>query len=104
MRLSFTTKRLPYMNLIRHLKTLAVILLLIAAQTTRGTDVDHTKDEGYLNGLRDVAGSLPQWQVSEPYLNLWIVDEPLAYKTSSGEVVSFTMAYKQHDVAINTNI
>ncbi len=40
---------------------------------------------------------MPQWWVSEPYINLWIGDEPVSYKTSLGEEIAFRLSYKQRD-------
>jgi RHS repeat-associated protein len=40
---------------------------------------------------------MPTWGVSEPYVNLWIVDQPLSYLTSRGEAFTFSIAYKQRD-------
>jgi RHS repeat-associated protein len=38
---------------------------------------------------------MPRWWVSEPYINLFMSDTPLSYKTSSGQEMDFTMYYKQ---------
>jgi RHS repeat-associated protein len=40
---------------------------------------------------------MPVWWVSEPYINLWIADEPLSYLTSKGEQFTFAINYKQRD-------
>src|SRR6266542_5739417 len=37
------------------------------------------------------------WRVSEPYINLWMTDEPLGYQPALGPRVSFSLAYKQRD-------
>lgn len=37
------------------------------------------------------------WSVSEPYLNLWLRDEPLGYKPAIGDRVSLILRYKQRD-------
>ncbi len=42
-------------------------------------------------------GGLPAWQVSEPSVNLWIYDTPLAYQPSRGPAVDFQLSYKQRD-------
>src|SRR5262249_30675720 len=39
------------------------------------------------------------WWVSEPFLNLWVSDEPAAYTTTLGEEIVFRMMYKQRPVA-----
>jgi RHS repeat-associated protein len=41
------------------------------------------------------AGGRPAWWVDEPYLNLFVADEPLAYTCSSGQRLSFRFAYRQ---------
>lgn len=38
------------------------------------------------------------WRVSEPYLNLWIYDEPLGYQPAIGGKASFWLAYKQRNI------
>jgi RHS repeat-associated protein len=42
---------------------------------------------------------MAQWRVSEPYLNLWIHDEPWSYLPSKGEKISPHLAYKQRNIA-----
>lgn len=38
---------------------------------------------------------MPSWWVDEPYINLWVADEPLSYTTSSGQEMTFRWTYKQ---------
>jgi hypothetical protein len=38
---------------------------------------------------------MPIWEVSEPYINLWLFDEPLRYQPALGDRVSFKLTYKQ---------
>lgn len=45
-------------------------------------------DLAYLTGM-------PVWDVSEPYINLWLYDEPLGYQPGLGPRLSFKLAYKQ---------
>ncbi|HTV42180.1 MAG TPA: RHS repeat-associated core domain-containing protein [Candidatus Sulfotelmatobacter sp.] len=40
---------------------------------------------------------MPKWWVTEPYINLWIEDQPLSYLTSRGESFPFQITYKQRD-------
>lgn len=40
---------------------------------------------------------MPVWWVSEPYVNLWMADEPISYNTSRGQPVTFQITYKQRD-------
>ena len=42
---------------------------------------------------------MPVWWVTEPYINLWIADEPLSYLTSRGEPFTFRITYKQRDTS-----
>jgi YD repeat-containing protein len=44
-------------------------------------------------------GGMPAWQVSEPFINLWLLSEPLAYRAGMGQRISFGLAYKQRDEA-----
>jgi len=49
-------------------------------------------------GCADCAGhGMPRWHISEPYLNLWVHDTPVFYKTSLGQEVAFKINYKQRD-------
>ncbi|HEY3915186.1 MAG TPA: RHS repeat-associated core domain-containing protein [Verrucomicrobiae bacterium] len=49
---------------------------------------------------------MPVWRVSEPYVSLWLYDEPLGYQPSIGSRVALKLAYKQRETAagINSNI
>ena len=38
---------------------------------------------------------MPRWWVDEPYINLWITNEPLSYFTSSGGRMTFRWYYRQ---------
>jgi RHS repeat-associated protein len=40
---------------------------------------------------------MPVWWVSEPFMNLWVDDEPLGYQPSVGPRVSFYLRYKQRE-------
>jgi len=46
---------------------------------------------------------MPRWWVDEPYINLHVVDEPLSYKTSSGQDMIFRWLYKQNFTLPSTN-
>jgi len=37
------------------------------------------------------------WRVSEPHINLWLHDTPLAYPTTVGSEISFDLNFKQRD-------
>ncbi|HTV41864.1 MAG TPA: RHS repeat-associated core domain-containing protein [Candidatus Sulfotelmatobacter sp.] len=40
-------------------------------------------------------GGMPIWWVSEPYINLWLQDQPLAYMTSRGQPFGYQVTFKQ---------
>jgi RHS repeat-associated protein len=40
---------------------------------------------------------MPVWEVSEPYIDVWLYDKPLEYQPGLGERISFKLAYKQRD-------
>ncbi len=40
------------------------------------------------------------WEVSEPYINLWLYDEPVGYQPSIGGRMSFKLAYKQRETIV----
>ncbi len=46
---------------------------------------------------------MPMWWVSEPYMNLWISDEPLGYQPAVGPRVSFFLNYKQREKVAGYN-
>jgi len=39
------------------------------------------------------SSGMPRWWVSEPYMNLWMADEPLSYTMSSGQQMVFRFTY-----------
>ena len=48
-------------------------------------------------GGPDCCNGVPVWSVSEPYINVWVYDEPLGYQPGLGSHISFKLAYKQRD-------
>jgi len=40
---------------------------------------------------------VPDWWVSDPWINLWVSDKPAAYTTSLGQEMSFQITYNQRD-------
>jgi RHS repeat-associated protein len=40
---------------------------------------------------------MPKWWVTEPFVNLWVADEPAFYTTSLGQRFPFRLTYKQRD-------
>jgi RHS repeat-associated protein len=48
---------------------------------------------------------MPVWTVSEPYINVWLYDEPVGYQPGLGGRVSCKLAYKQRETrTISTNV
>jgi RHS repeat-associated protein len=49
---------------------------------------------------------MPGWEVSEPFISLWLRDQPLGYPPATGPAVSFELAYKQREIyaGFNTNV
>jgi RHS repeat-associated protein len=43
------------------------------------------------------AQGMPVWRVSEPYVSLWLIDEPLGYQPAIGDRVSLRLSYKQRE-------
>lgn len=41
--------------------------------------------------------AMPVWEVSEPYINVWLYDEPLGYQPGLGYRISFKLSYKQRE-------
>ncbi|HTI70827.1 MAG TPA: RHS repeat-associated core domain-containing protein [Candidatus Limnocylindria bacterium] len=60
-------------------------------------DINDGRDKGCPKGKGCNCKGMPVWWVSEPYINLFIADEPLSYLTSRGEEMSFRFTYKQRD-------
>ncbi len=46
---------------------------------------------------------MPTWEVSEPFISLWLHDEPLGYQPAVGPRVSFELAFKQRESAAGLN-
>jgi RHS repeat-associated protein len=46
---------------------------------------------------------MPRWDVSEPFISLWLRDEPLGYQPAVGSRISFFMSYKQRESAAGLN-
>jgi RHS repeat-associated protein len=57
-----------------------------------GEDCDEDADCGTCDSK-----GLAVWNVSEPYLSLWVLDTPLYYTTSRGKRVAFTLNYRQRN-------
>ena len=58
------------------------------------------KDKGCPPGKKcPPCQGMPVWWVSEPYINLWMADEPISYLTSRGEPFTFRLTYKERSMA-----
>ena len=69
-------------------------------------EVNDGKDHGCRKTAGNVGGKCPEcpkdkgmpyFWVSEPYINLWVADEPVAYTTSHGEGIALRLTYDQRD-------
>jgi RHS repeat-associated protein len=52
---------------------------------------------GDCGGNNNSGSGMPVWSVSEPFISLWLHDEPLGYQPAIGPRVSFDLAYKQRE-------
>ncbi len=66
--------------------------------------VKDAADGAGINQKKDPCG-MPAWGVSEPYISLWLRDEPLGYQPAVGPRISFGLAFKQResDAGYDTN-
>jgi YD repeat-containing protein len=64
------------------------------------------KNDNDNNGPQKSPCGMPVWSVSEPYISLWLNDEPLGYQPALGSRISFQLAFKQREYTngYNTNI
>jgi RHS repeat-associated protein len=64
-------------------------------------NINYGRDAGRRCAGEDCAGcddhGIPVWEVTEPYLNLWVHDTPVFYRTSLGKEIAFQLNYKQRD-------
>lgn len=67
-------------------------------------NVYDTDDELLSGAANAPATGIPGWQVSEPYINLWIFDQPLTYRTSYGQPMGFGVAFKHRNSRSNSQI
>src|SRR5579862_8068701 len=47
------------------------------------------------SGCGGVQRGMAEWRISEPYISIWLHDEPLGYQPAVGPKVSLQLAYKQ---------
>jgi RHS repeat-associated protein len=65
------------------------------------------KDGGCSDDSSDADPSgMPIWSVSQPYISLWLRDEPLGYQPALGDRISFFLNFKQREstAGYNTNV
>ncbi len=55
-------------------------------------------------GCASCGKGMPTWRVSEPYITLWLEDEPLSYQPALGDRLAFRLTYKQRDTRTNAYI
>jgi RHS repeat-associated protein len=54
-------------------------------------------------GCSSCPSGMATWFVSEPYINLWLTDEPLGYNPALGNRISFQLNFKQRETVAGTN-
>jgi RHS repeat-associated protein len=63
-----------------------------------GGNADTDADPAMNAGATLMSGrGMAVWQVSEPFMNLWLYDEPLGYRPGLGYPIRLRLAYKQRD-------
>src|ERR1051325_1157158 len=93
------------MNCLNRLFVFPILLSAFALPTLANYPNNINDDEDDL-----LAGSAPSgvnithWLVSEPYINLWLLSQPMAYETSYGAPMGFGLAYKQRNSRSNANM
>ncbi len=75
---------------------------------TLGTQPDDTNDFSNDDDFWDQffdsdCQGMPKYKVSEPYLSLWLHDEPLGYQPASGPRLSFRLDYDQREAVAGYN-
>jgi RHS repeat-associated protein len=61
----------------------------------QNTKIKGSKDRG----KKGPCDGMPVWSVSEPYLSLWLNDQPIGYQPPLGPSVSLLLSYNQRDVS-----
>jgi RHS repeat-associated protein len=79
----------------------------VGANGTNIFDLNGPDDLSDGSGCHDGAGAsgcsscsphgMPVWSVSEPYVSLWLDDEPLGYQPAQGPRISLELAFKQRE-------
>lgn len=58
--------------------------------------IDDTCDHGCPKPTSCCNG-MPTWWITEPYINQWLMDRPLAYQASHGQPVTFELTFKERE-------
>jgi len=86
-------------------RCVSIFILLLSVSLCAGAaypnDINDEEDELLLGTPQ--TGAATTWYVSEPYINLWIISNPLSYRTSFGDQLGVSMAYKQRNARSNTH-
>jgi RHS repeat-associated protein len=82
-----------------------IVLSPLGGCTTNFTATDGMDDpsDGGCNNFGCSSCGMPAWSVSEPYISLWLHDEPLGYQPAQGPRISFELAFKQREDAAGLN-
>lgn len=48
-------------------------------------------------GAPSFSAGMPVWEISEPYISIWLHDQPMSYQPSRGPEIAFKLHYHQHE-------
>ena len=82
--------------------TPAVFGVLILSDVQTNVPIDDASDGATETNATSPCG-MPVWEVSEPYISLWLKDEPLGYQPGCGPRISFELAFKQRESVAGWN-
>src|ERR1051325_1162005 len=90
---------LPHRHCARWLLGVSVSLLLCDFDANAGypNNVNDDDDEYAIQFGAPTSTGVSTWHVSEPYINLWILNQPLTYHDSCDKPVGFAVVYKQRN-------
>ncbi|MDB6122328.1 MAG: repeat protein [Pedosphaera sp.] len=71
----------------------------------KSSDTEDNDDNDDCRTKCQSCGGMPVWHISEPYISLWLHDEPLGYQPAHGPRVSFKLSFSQREstAGFNTN-
>jgi YD repeat-containing protein len=94
------TNYYPYPNNVNSDYTIHVWANVNTNESSR--TIDDNSDGAPSTFVQPVRGKddcgMPVWDVSEPYISLWLRDEPLGYQPAVGPRVSFELSFKQREL------